>query len=506
MATPKALNIAYLDKYSKELAKKFCDVFFAPKATADGSKGFVTHINGEQIRNLTPIQQVNRFVAKDLLFRWKAQVDALKSPFFNYNEPEVVQALDNFMNLLSNKIWIQRHDFEPLLRSAICETLILVVAPSTFFNREVDRLITTKVTPVIPTKRLYETAKFYLYNKKVVELITKELDNTKTCDNYAGVLKRQFYAATKDHPDLLYRSTELLNQFSSILPLNTKELFLGEDGETVGIRIATNGATFEPEIRVLTYTDIIHTVDVAPEVKTAVQETVIRPILEQSRTETTIVSEPVSQPAAEPTVQADTTESPAAQAAEPLKVEVKMDSTLVDKEITSQPTKMTIGSQFIFDLNPETTDKVDSVKPEQPQSSEDSDEDEFVSSPTLVSKPITRTKEVSIAPVQEVSKPFTRASAERAPSLQDKLNASPIADLIKAIPPADKYKYIKVLFGNDAAAYEQALTILNHAPDRATALDILLNSYGVPLNWDFNNSAEAKGFLDLIERRHSKRA
>jgi hypothetical protein len=79
-------------------------------------KGFFTSkekITGSEILSLCNIQQVNLFVISELFKTWREENKKLRSPYFNYDQPEVKEAMENFMMLLSKNISIDQAHFAP---------------------------------------------------------------------------------------------------------------------------------------------------------------------------------------------------------------------------------------------------------------------------------------------------------------------------------------------------------------------------------------------------------
>jgi len=91
-----------------------------------------THISGEEIVSFCAEKQINMFILYFLMHTWKAELNTLKSPYFNYQHPDVKSALDDFMNTLSRHILIKKEDFEPILSKAIDFTLQLAENPESF--------------------------------------------------------------------------------------------------------------------------------------------------------------------------------------------------------------------------------------------------------------------------------------------------------------------------------------------------------------------------------------
>ncbi|MCU0418937.1 MAG: hypothetical protein MUC38_04705 [Cyclobacteriaceae bacterium] len=124
------LSLKAIDDYSDDYASKVTASFFNQR----------DRITGADIRGLCPVEQVNLFVIRELLRAWKHEGQKLQSPFFDYDHPEVREALAKFQNLLSNHISIARQDFQPLLKKAVSQTLYLILNPYDFYASALERL------------------------------------------------------------------------------------------------------------------------------------------------------------------------------------------------------------------------------------------------------------------------------------------------------------------------------------------------------------------------------
>ena len=112
-------NTNALNEYSKSYARRVAADFYHANPT----------LSGRQILNLTPINQVNLFVVSSLFDKWKGEVEKFRSPFFDFNHPEVEEALRAFMNVVSQHIAVRREHLEPLLADATKRTLIALFDP-----------------------------------------------------------------------------------------------------------------------------------------------------------------------------------------------------------------------------------------------------------------------------------------------------------------------------------------------------------------------------------------
>ena len=93
-------------------------------------------VSGQQLVSFSPVKQVNLFVIQELLLRWNQEMANLRSPYFDFDNEEVKEALVSFMNILSRKILIKRPHFEPLLVKAITDTFLWVLDPAKIFDEK----------------------------------------------------------------------------------------------------------------------------------------------------------------------------------------------------------------------------------------------------------------------------------------------------------------------------------------------------------------------------------
>jgi hypothetical protein len=118
------ISLEAIARYSDHYSASLVDTFFARHE----------FIRGEDILSLSPVQQVNLFVVGELFKVWREEVKKLKSPYFNYQHPDVQQALAQFMNVLSRHIQIDRAHLLPLLKKAVSTTLLVIFSPYDYYS------------------------------------------------------------------------------------------------------------------------------------------------------------------------------------------------------------------------------------------------------------------------------------------------------------------------------------------------------------------------------------
>ncbi|WP_460444373.1 hypothetical protein, partial [Amycolatopsis magusensis] len=137
-------NQIRLSQYSQALAQRLSEEHFAHHE----------NVTAQQLISFTPIKQVNLFMIRELLTLWNHEMANLRSPYFDFEHPEVKDALVQFMNVLSRKISIKRPHFEPLLLKAIQDTFRTVLEPATVFEEKYLRL------DDVSTAKLQDTLKY----------------------------------------------------------------------------------------------------------------------------------------------------------------------------------------------------------------------------------------------------------------------------------------------------------------------------------------------------------
>ncbi|WP_143962548.1 hypothetical protein [Litoribacter populi] len=124
------INFNYLESYAQKASESVCDEYFRTKK----------YMTGQEIIQLTPSQQVNLLTIRSLFNAWQEEMEELKnSPYFDYRDIAVDNALKDFMNVLSRSIKVERKYFEPLLKEAIEDAIILAIDPFMFFNILIDK-------------------------------------------------------------------------------------------------------------------------------------------------------------------------------------------------------------------------------------------------------------------------------------------------------------------------------------------------------------------------------
>jgi hypothetical protein len=196
-----------LEAYSLALSEKLTNEFFKLN----------TQVTGEQILKFTPVEQVNLFIIRNLFDKWKEENSKLKSPYFDYENEEVKEALDGLLAKLSKHIAIKKDYFNQLLNKAICDTFSMLLEPVFFLNSEYlnsDRLLISE---------LKEREKYIRINKNYLKRIIEkaEAENKK----YLSKAEIETYLTSFPGNSMLPEESDShFQSFSSILRVEPKDI------------------------------------------------------------------------------------------------------------------------------------------------------------------------------------------------------------------------------------------------------------------------------------------
>ena len=148
----------YGDSYAEKLLEKF---FTANQ-----------RITGPEILSFSDVQQVNLFIIRELFKAWREEIRKLKSPYFDYQHDEVKEALENFMNVLSKHISIDRAHLAPLVKKSVSQTLLVLFNPYDYFS-----MIISGANNKMDVPSFREEMKYLRINKAPLEKLLQRLDD-----------------------------------------------------------------------------------------------------------------------------------------------------------------------------------------------------------------------------------------------------------------------------------------------------------------------------------------
>lgn len=211
MSMDEKISVKAVDHYSSVFASKLADSFYQKKEK----------ISGSEILALSEIKQVNLLVIKELMTRWNSESEKWRSPFFDYEAPEVQQSMEQFRNALSNHISIGKAEFLPLLKAAVAQTLYLLFTPYDFYADVLD----SKGKGLLRIDTLKNETRYLKINKAPLEKLVERLEERK-----AEVITGNEAFALLDHilEEVNFTPEDIdsyIAAFSKLAPLRWEELF-----------------------------------------------------------------------------------------------------------------------------------------------------------------------------------------------------------------------------------------------------------------------------------------
>ena len=155
------ISLEAIALYGDAYTEKVLNGFFSSK----------DKISGSEILSLCNVQQVNLFVISELFKTWKGETTKLKSPYFAYEHPDVKEAMEQLMSVLSKNIAIDRPHFEPLLKKAVSQALLLIFDPYDFFA-----MIITGQNNKLELASFKEEIRYLKVNKAPLEKMLQKLE------------------------------------------------------------------------------------------------------------------------------------------------------------------------------------------------------------------------------------------------------------------------------------------------------------------------------------------
>ncbi|MCS6823800.1 MAG: hypothetical protein NZ529_05850 [Cytophagaceae bacterium] len=212
----KEINIDHqkTESYSIALSEKLCNEFY---------QGTVLTISGQQILKFTPIEQVNLFVVKNLFEKWKDETSKIRSPYFDYENEEVKEALQSFLNKLSKHISIRKEFFKPLLKKSIYDTWMYVFNPHKFIS--IDCLS----KPVIVINELCEKERYFKINKSLFQALIKKLQLQNKPALPQEEAQKIFDDVYKNFEPLLEPASKYVEAFSALLKIQPQDLLISHE-------------------------------------------------------------------------------------------------------------------------------------------------------------------------------------------------------------------------------------------------------------------------------------
>lgn len=212
------INIQSVEEYSAAFSSKVVDDYFKNHEK----------ISGSEILKLCETKQINLFVVRELLKAWKQETTKYKSPYFDYENKEVKDALLQFQNSLSNHISIAKDHFTPLLKKAVNLTVFLILDPYDFYSDTLDK----HGNGTIKVAELKNEIKYIKINQRPLESLIQKLEEKKIesiTGNEAFALLDHILEEVNFTPEDV---DQYVNQLSTTVPLNIERLYGKKENRT----------------------------------------------------------------------------------------------------------------------------------------------------------------------------------------------------------------------------------------------------------------------------------
>ncbi|MVM39944.1 hypothetical protein GO730_23925 [Spirosoma sp. HMF3257] len=201
-------NANALTEYSKSYARRIASDFYQQHAT----------MNGRQILSLTPISQINLFIISSLSDKWQADAAKFRSPYFDFTNNEVQEALQNFMNVVSQYISVRREHLEPLLADATRRAIIMIFDPRAYF----DDVLRSQPDFTVTDAAMKQITRYTKINQFIPAYITQRMNGKSFIYVNQALIYLDEALTQKGHEIEQY--DKFVAQFSEKLPMDVSAL------------------------------------------------------------------------------------------------------------------------------------------------------------------------------------------------------------------------------------------------------------------------------------------
>lgn len=205
------ISLEAIQRYGDRYAEKVVNAFFMKN----------NRINGREILSLSNVQQVNLFIIKELLREWREEQRKIRSPYFDYDNPQVKETFDQLMNLLSQNISIDREHFQPLANRAVSQSLMLIFNPYDYFSA-----VVAGTNDMLDLTSFREEIKYLKVNKAPLERMLQKFEEkgiNEISGNEAFSILDQILEEVHFQPeDVEY----YIERFSIVHPLDPNSFFV----------------------------------------------------------------------------------------------------------------------------------------------------------------------------------------------------------------------------------------------------------------------------------------
>ena len=425
-------NANVLAEYSKSYARRIASDFYQHHAT----------ISGQQILSLTPINQINLFVISTLSDKWQADSAKFRSPYFDFTNADVEEALRNFMNVVSQHISVRREHLEPLLADATRRTITMIFDPRAYF----DDVLRGQPEFTVTADALKQMVRYTKINQFVPAYILQRMNGKPFVyvNQALGFLDEVFSQRAHE----LEHHDKFVALFSEKLPMDVAALLRSHVPDSI------------PGAPVRSFFDTATEPTVPP-----------APLVAEAPVPTQV----------EESANGAVNDTPAIPPQE-------LPATPVFVPVTDESTA-TGGAMFL-----DRTSGPDPVSPiGQPSQLPDIE----ISQPIVLDHAPSETT----AEVKPTLNDTLRESAPAEPTtVAETFNRAPIESVARSISLNQKFRFINQLFNGNSSAYNQAVEEIDTLNNYGQALDLISYRYASQYLWDMS-SDEVSELVEILKRR-----
>ena len=422
--------------YAESFAKAVCSDFFAKHE----------RITGSQLTDFCGIKQVNLFIIKILFEKWQEDNAKIKSPFFDYENPEIKALLEKLMNMLSRNISIDEATFQTLVTQSVADTIQLLLAPYVFYEQEIQKLAQNGNSTLRINEEFKPALKYVKTHKVLFEQIVKGLEEQSNKGMISATKAIDVIGDIVDNNVEYDDPKTILRQLGEIVPLKVQEFVTFTDQEQKTEKVEEKA----PKV----------------EIKEVPQKQENKSFFETSFEE-------------EETEEVTSVVTPKVRQVE------KKEETKVEEKQEKSPLFTSYRREEVEE------------KREDNSSFSTFEKEEKIGSPLVATS--VAPKQAEVKEIKTFADKFTTGADDDRPTFAERFK--PSGKTIKELITLNqKFLFTKKLFGNNQDELEDALTGIDRCATHKEAIMFLKNNYIIKYDWNFQND-EVKEFWELVELR-----
>ena len=434
-------NANALTEYSKSYARRTAADFYQHHPA----------ITGQQLLSLSAISQINLFVVSNLFHKWRGDAEKFRSPYFDFTNAEVQEALENFMNVVSQHICVRREHLEPLLAEATRKTIILIFDPRAYF----DEVLRAQPEFTLTADALKQITRYTKINQFIPAHITQRMNGKPFL--YANQALGYLDEALTQRGHELEHYDKFVELFSQKVPMDVSALLRSHVPDS--IPHAPNRSFFD------TVTEpAVPPAPLVPADATPADDTPAVP------PQSDVIPTPIA-PTNTPTLEQETPPSDRS----------------TDESGGGSPL-------FLGGNEPGPEPVAPTAQPSQLQTG-------AITQPASAS---TERGQVAASsephPVPTLNDTLRESASAEPETVAETFTRAPIDSVARSISLNQKFRFINQLFNGNSSAYNQAIEEIDSLDNYGQALDLISYRYASQYVWD-TNSDEVSELVEILKRR-----